>query len=208
LPLSSRTSRRWLRGGIWLTGHVTVGGRQEAGEADHDLKATPLHKRGTYRIARRHMGGLLASCCAAALACGLATTIKVLVFNDADPLPHDVLGAALTVLLSMFWLTVAAAFFVIPAVLVGYPIALVLVRGGASLSLMIVSGALLAPTVGSFATLGCVSLFIGSVPASWLGSIAFLAPAASAGGAAMAFVIARRNRPATSLGDAGSTPCR
>lgn len=161
--------------------------------ADHDFPAALVHRAGKYAVARHHIGGLLASYCAAALACGTATTIKVLVFSDIEPLPPDALGIALTVVLSMFWFTVAAALFVLPAALVGYPIAIVIVRRGAGLPVMIASGALLGPTIGSFATLGCVSLLAGSGPASWLASAEFLAPAASAGGAAMAWAVAKRD---------------
>ncbi len=175
---------------------------------DKDHRATPVQKRYGYRIACSHIAALLTSYLAAALACGAATTIKVLVFSDGVPPPSDILGGALTLALSMFWFTVAAALFIIPAVLVGYPIAVVLVRRGASLPLMIASGALLGPTIGSFATLGCVSLLVGSAPTSSRASAAFLAPAASAGGAAMGFVVARRKRLVTSLEDDEPASCR
>lgn len=126
---------------------------------------------------------------------GAALTIWVLAFSSASPLPEGFVVAGLTVVLCAFWFTIAAALFVIPAVLVGYPIAIIIIHRGRSLPLTIVSGALLGPTIGSLATLSSLYCFVGPGPTSWINSAKFLAPAALAGGAAMAWVVARREMP-------------
>jgi uncharacterized membrane protein len=96
----------------------------------------------TSNMVRRQVVGLLASYCAAALPCGAALMIWVLAFSSASPLPEGVVATGLTIVLCAFWFAVAAALFVVPAVLVGYPIATIIVHRGRSLTLTIVSGAL------------------------------------------------------------------
>lgn len=120
----------------------------------------------------------------------LATTILLF-----DPTYDAKATLPFAAILSLIWFGMAALLFVAPAIIVAYPIAILVSRRLIKPLHTAIAGACMGPVLGSAATLVAMRLLDdGPSYNSWLNQMAFLAPAAAVSGGAIGWTVAKLDR--------------
>jgi hypothetical protein len=148
-----------------------------------------------------HLVGIVSASGAACAAAGTAETFILVVKDQPQALPEQVLLAAVAIAFTLVALTIGAAVLTLPAVMVCYPIAVLVARRLQSGVRTVVAGALLGPVVGTAATITYQSLFIpGPSPVPLLEQVRFLTIPAICVGATMGWVVTTLERRRAPLG--------
>jgi hypothetical protein len=144
------------------------------------------------RAVSHHLKGLLIVHAAAAATSGATALLWAWLVDGSPTLPTDPAEFVLAVILSLVGFVVAAAVIAAPAVFVGYPIAVAVARRCEKEIGVLVRGAIAGTAAGSPVTVVIGHLLFGTGPNSWQEQLLFLTPPAVTAGAAMGWVVARR----------------
>lgn len=104
----------------------------------------------------------------------------------------EILALPFAVMLALLWFTMGAVLFVLPAIIVAYPIALVAARYLPNPLHTAAAGILIGPVVGTAATLGFIHLTDGPSMFAWTEQALSLAPMAAAAGGAIGWTVSAR----------------
>lgn len=146
------------------------------------------------RMLVSHLRNLSISYFVAVAASTITLALKATALLLLEP-GYDVTAALpFAVILFLVWFGIAALLFVAPAIIIAYPLALIVARLLKRPMHTALAGACLGPFVGSAVTVGFLHLVEGTSYISLMDQMIFLAPAASVSGASIGWVVAKLDK--------------